>query len=109
MKYIRTQVYLDAEEHKRLSDEAHARGISLAALIRELTQRGRVGEQAPPYGEGKSWEYLIGLVDDPDAEPTDIARFKDDYVAEAVDALWREKEERRGNREKAERAARRKR
>lgn len=86
MKYKPTQVYLDPETHAKLKAEATRRGISLAALLREITAN-HVGERAPVYGE-KSWDALIGISH---GEPTDIARFKDQYMTEAMDALYEKK------------------
>lgn len=86
MKYKATQVYLDPATHARLKAEAARRGISMAALMREIAA-AHVGETAIPYGE-KTWDAIVGIGD---GEPTDIARFKDQYVAEAMDALYEKK------------------
>jgi len=36
LQYVRTQVYLEPDQHWRLKSEAHRRGISLASLLRQL-------------------------------------------------------------------------
>ena len=87
MKYIRTQIYLDPEEHRRLTAEAKAKGISLAALIREIAA-GHTAERSALYDK-KGWDSLIGSAGS--GEPTDIARFKDQYLAEAMDQLYEKK------------------
>lgn len=86
MPYTRTQIYLDPEDHRRLREEAHARGISLAALLRELA-RAHVREGAAEYGSGKAWDAIIAIsVDD---EPSDIARFEADYKRRAWESKAR--------------------
>lgn len=87
MTYQRTQVYLDPEEHRKLVAEAASRGISLAALLREIVA-SHVGERAAPY-EAKGFESIIGIIRSD--KPTDVARFGDEYMAEAMDELYRKK------------------
>lgn len=91
MRYQRTQIYLDPEDHRRLTEEAAARGISLAALLREIAS-SHVREQAPSYGE-KSMSAIIGLFDGP---PTDIAKYKDEYLEDAAEWLYWKKMGRQG-------------
>ena len=86
MAYQRTQIYLDADDHRRLRDEAHRRGLSLAALLREIV-RERLAPRPPPDLAG--FDALIGIVDS--GEPTDVARHEDDYKADALDARYRKK------------------
>jgi ribbon-helix-helix CopG family protein len=87
MQYKPTQVYLDPEDHARLKAEAQRRGLSLAALIRELTS-SVVGERAPPYG-AKTWDSITAISDGNEA--TDIAREGQSYVDEAAEALFAKK------------------
>jgi hypothetical protein len=84
MQYQRTQIYLPPEEHRRLSAQAAARGISLAALMREIVS-SHVREQAAPYAT-KSWDSLLGIIDEDVGEPTDIARDEEQLKAAAWDA-----------------------
>ena len=59
MRYKPTTVYLDPEDHARLKEEAAARGISLAQLMREISA-AHARESAPGYGD-KDWDGLIGV------------------------------------------------
>ena len=79
MRYTRTQIYLDPDDHRRLVDSARARGISLAELIREIVSRF-TREETP--GKAQSFDAIIGVAD---GEPTDIARRKDEYMNEVWD------------------------
>ncbi len=85
MPYVRTQIYLDPDDHRRLSDEAHARGMSLTALIRQIVS-GFTRGTGPLRPEGLS--ALIGIAD---GEPTDIARDEKEYKRAASEARLRRK------------------
>jgi len=54
----RTQVSLEPEQYRRLGDEAHRRGISLAALIRSPVDE-HLGRGQPP--ERNPIEGLVGI------------------------------------------------
>lgn len=81
MKYQRTQVYLDPQDHRALVEEAERRGISLAALMREIVSRhtARGGAPAPE----KTFDHLIGVVTC--GPSSDIARHEDRYKREAAE------------------------
>jgi hypothetical protein len=79
MRYTRTQVYLDPDDHRRLVDEARARGISLAALIREIVSEFTRGRRRA----SSSFDSIIAIVKT--GEPSDIARFQDEYMREALE------------------------
>lgn len=77
----RTQITLDAEEHRRARRRAGELGISLAEYIRRLVREDLGGRQTVNDVSG-----IIGLGD---SGGSDIARHKDEYVGDAVDALHR--------------------
>jgi len=54
----RTQISLEPEQYRRLGDEAHRRGISLAALIRSLIDEHLGRSQEP---EEDPLEGLVGI------------------------------------------------
>lgn len=54
----RTQISLEPEQYRRLGEEARLRGISLAALIRNLIDE-HLGRQRPP--EQDPLDDLIGI------------------------------------------------
>lgn len=87
MRYQRTQISLEPDQHRKLVDEAAARGISLAELLR-LIVREHVREQAAPY-KAKSWDAITGIVvlD----EETDIVANWDEYLGEAFEANYERK------------------
>ena len=85
MRYVRTQIYLEPDDHRRLSDEAHARGLSLTALIREIVS-GFVRGNAPLRPEG--FASIIGIID---GEPTDFVRDEELYREAWADRRYRKK------------------
>ena len=76
MKFKRTQIYLEPDDHRALLEEARERGISLAGLLREIVSSWTSG---PPSPTG--FDALIGLVDE--GEPTDVARRQGEYRRDA--------------------------
>lgn len=76
----RTQISLSMEEHKRAKARAASLGISFAEYIRSLVRRDLRDER--PAGDISA---MFGLGD---SGGSDVARFKDDYVAEAVEAEY---------------------
>lgn len=87
MRYQRTQIYLEPEHHRRLVEEARARGVSLASLLREIVA-DHVSERAPRYAS-KGFDAIIGIAGGD--EPTDIVGRWDEYMDEAMDALYEKK------------------
>lgn len=86
MSYQRTQIYLDPDDHRRLVDEARRRGMSLAALLREVV-RARL---APRSGsDRKGFETMIGIVDV--GEPTDAVELGAAYKDEVLDHRYAKK------------------
>ena len=82
MQYQRTQVYLDPEEHRALSAEAARRGLSLAALIRELVRSRR------RVVESKTFDAIIGVWS---GAPTDVARDQRDLLQTALETRLKKK------------------
>ena len=76
----RTQISLEREDHRRARQRASQLGISLAEYIRRLIRRD-LGE--PRASAGIEAIFNLGS----SADPTDVGRLKDEYVAEAV---WEE-------------------
>ena len=58
MQFKRTQIYLEPDQHRALLEEARDRGVSLAALLREIVSTWTSGP-APAAG----FDALIGVVD----------------------------------------------
>jgi hypothetical protein len=77
----RTQVTLSPEEHRRARAKAADLGISLAEYIRSLVRRD-LGHPRP-RGDISSI-FNLG-----DSGGSDISRYKDEYVGEAVEAAWK--------------------
>jgi hypothetical protein len=85
--YQRTQIYLDPEQHRKLVDEAAARGTSLAALLREVV--GEHLEERAGAGDRKTFEAITAIVDLD--HPTDLVGEWDRTMAEAMEARYRKK------------------
>jgi hypothetical protein len=78
----RTQISLDPTEHRRARERASELGVSLAEYIRQLIHRDL---DEPEATVDVSVLFNLGTA----SEPSDIARYKDEYIGEAFDALRR--------------------
>lgn len=78
---VRTQISLEAEDHRRAKQRAADLGISLAEYVRRALERDL--DQGGGSAEA-DMSAIFALGNSP--EPTDIARHKDAYVGEAVEA-----------------------
>jgi hypothetical protein len=87
---VRTQIMLDAEEHRRAKTRASELGISLAEYVRRLVGT----DLATPSSESDPSE-IIGMFN---SGGSDIARHKDEYLAEAVATKLRENRSVKGSR-----------
>ena len=76
----RTQIYLPTDEHRRARLRAAEQGISLTEYIRRLVHRDLASAEE---GASGSIEDIFALGD---SGGSDIARFKDEYLADAIDA-----------------------
>lgn len=79
----RTQITLPPEDHRRARARAAELGISLAEYVRRLVARD-LGDQAPRAD-------VRDLFDLGNSGGSDIARFKDEYIGEAVEAEYERK------------------
>ena len=78
MNMKKTMMYLPAEMHAYLADEAERRGVSMAEIAREaITEYRTRTEQASKH----DYTAIIGIIDDEGLE-TDIALHVDEYLAE---------------------------
>lgn len=78
---VRTQILLDAEEHQRAKARAAELGISLAEYVRRV-----VGADLSNPAPKADPSEIIGLFG---SGGSDIARHKDEYLAEAIDVKLR--------------------
>lgn len=85
MRYKRTQVYLDPEDHRWLSEEAERRSISLTALLREIVSMFSRSIRPPMQ---RNFDSIIGIGPD---EPSDWAREEEEYRGEYLDELYEKK------------------
>lgn len=79
MHLVRTQIYLEPEQHQSLQEEARKKGISMAELIRQVVARHLESNRHPT-----AKEYLldiIGLFHDP---APDVSEQHDRYLGEAL-------------------------
>lgn len=74
----RTQISLDPELHRRARERAAALGVSLAEYVRRLLARDL---DSPGAGADPSVVFDLG-----DSGGSDVARFEDAYVGEAIEA-----------------------
>ena len=87
MTLQRTQIYLDPDQHRKLIEEASSRGVSLAALLRDLV-RAHLANRETPGGE-KTFDAITGIVDL--GEPTDIVSNWDTAMAGAMRERYEKK------------------
>lgn len=76
---VRTQIALDSEDHRRAKRRASEQGISLAEYVRRAV-RHDLGEPQRPKADISE---ISGLFD---SGGSDIAKHKDRYIGEAVEA-----------------------
>lgn len=74
----RTQIALESESHRRARERASDLGISLAEYVRRLVERD--------LGEPRQAADPSALFDLGSSGGSDIARYKDEYVGEAIEA-----------------------
>lgn len=77
---VRTQIALDSEDHRRAKHRAAELNISLAEYVRRAVHRDLGGEEARPKAHISE---IFGLFD---SGGSDVAKHKDRYVGEAVEA-----------------------
>lgn len=78
---VRTQIALDSEDHRRAKRRAAEQGISLAEYVRRAVRQDLGGEERPKADISE----IFGLFSSGDS---DIAKHKDKYVGEAVEAEY---------------------
>ena len=86
---VRTQIALDSEDHRRAKRRAAEQGVSLAEYVRRAVRRELGGEERP----AADISAIFGLFD---SGGSDIAKHKDRYVGEAVEAEYLRKTGRAG-------------
>ena len=75
---VRTQIMLDAEDHKRAKRRAQELGVSLAEYVRRVVADD-LGAATAPADRGA----IIGLFD---SGGSDVARHKTEYLIDALEA-----------------------
>jgi len=82
MTMVRTQVQIEAEQHRRLKAEAYRRSMSMSAVVRELLAEKLADAQERRRTEAESaWEAFIGCGNDTAA---DVSVNHDKYLAEIL-------------------------
>jgi hypothetical protein len=83
---IRTQIQLTEEQMERLRRASAARGISIAALIRDAVDRS-----LDDGDRERRWDLAMSVVGKyRDLEgATDVSTRHDEYFAEAIEERWR--------------------
>lgn len=77
---VRTQITLDAETHSRARQRAAELGVSLAEYVRRVVSSDL--DNAPPPESDIS--AIVGMFD---SGGSDVARYKDEYLGEAIEVL----------------------
>jgi hypothetical protein len=78
---VRTQIALDSEDHRRAKRRAAEQGISLAEYVRRAVRHDLGGEQRPKADISE----IFGLGS---SGGSNVAKHKDSYVGEAVEAEY---------------------
>ena len=74
---IRTQITLTEEQHRRLGRVARARGISMAAVIREAVDEVVPDESAERQ---RRWNRALSVIGSHRSGLPDVAEKHDDYL-----------------------------
>jgi hypothetical protein len=77
----RTQITLDIEQHRRVRRRAAELGVSMAEYLRAIIDRDLNQPSTP--GD------VSAILELGDSRGSDVARHKDEYVGQAVDAVLR--------------------
>ena len=67
MDYVRTQIYLDPAQHRRLKREAHKRDLSLAQVVREAVGEYLKGAEKAEFTKDE-YMSIVGLGESASAE-----------------------------------------
>jgi len=86
---VRTQIALDSEDHRQAKRRAAELNISLSEYVRRIVHRDLGGEEERPKAHISE---IFGLFD---SGESDVAKHKDRYVGEAVEAEYLRKTGRR--------------
>ena len=87
MSYTRTQVYLEPEDHRRLSERAKKEGKPLTALLREIVADYL---RRDPEGDAvRGFDAIVGIAGDGDE--TDVAHDEREALRDARDERARKK------------------
>lgn len=78
---VRTQIALDAEDHRRAKRRAAEMNVSLAEYVRRAV-RHDLGEKERPKAD------ISAIFDLGDSGGSDIAKHKDRYLGEAAEAEY---------------------
>ena len=78
MRYVRTQVYFDPDQHHRLMQEARRRGISLAELLRRIVDQHL---PAAPRAPREAYLSIVGVAED---SARDVSVRHDQYLGETL-------------------------
>lgn len=78
---IRTQIYLDTLQHKKLKQEARERDISLAQLMREIVDRHYASGSDRKRFTKADYMSIVGIVD---SGRSDVAENHDDLIGKAM-------------------------
>ncbi len=78
---VRTQIALEAEDHRRAKERAAELGVSLAEYIRRVV--------ASDLGEHSRGGDISAIFNLGNSGGSDVGRYKHEYLGEAVEAGWR--------------------
>jgi len=81
MKLVRTQVYLEAGQHRRLKREAQKHDVSLAQLLRDIVSAHLAGARTEPRF---TKEDFLSIVDLGESGSPDGSAAHDRCVGEAI-------------------------
>jgi hypothetical protein len=82
---IRTQIQLTEEQVQAVKHRAAEEGVSMAEFIRRAVQ-----ERLTRTGRDDAWQRFWSVVGKYRSHEGDLSERHDEYLAEAVEARWRE-------------------
>ena len=84
---VRTQIQLPEEQHRQLRAEAHRRGTSMAAVVRELVAKGLASDRCAETP--RRYQALLDMIGCGHDTATDVAENHDKYLADIYDESHR--------------------
>ena len=85
METVRSQVYLETSQQRRLKDLAHERSLTISALLREIVEDYLCGNRPRKKFTRQDYQALVALGYSEDGQrQVRVAENHDEYISDAI-------------------------